>query len=405
MTKPYSLAGTVAFSLLMTFSSGLGQTFFISLFNEELRTAFALSHGQIGSLYFIGTLSSALMIIWAGKLLDIVDIRLYTLAVCIGLATACFAMSRASGTISLIVAFFLLRLFGQGLSGHTGITTASRSPQQYRGRVISLSGLGFSLSEMILPIATVWLLSIWHWRDIWSLYAAIELVAVVLLSQFLLARFHISRRGSIESAVHADDDSWQRRDVTRDLRFWLIAPAIFAPSIVSTGLFFHQQSLSQSKGFSITVWASAIAAYSIAAVSTSLLTGLAVDRWSGATVVRGLLLPFICALLFAATVQSSWLPFIYYALMGMTVGIATPAVNALWVELYGSTHIAAIRSLAHALMVFGSALGPVMFGMLLDNGFSWNFILTSSACWMIAASLLLCLTPLTRTARQSTSPS
>lgn len=394
MNKKHSLAGTVAFALVMTFSSGLGQTFFISLFNQDLRIAFDLSHGQIGGLYFIGTLSSALTLVWAGKLLDTVKLRVYTLAVCGGLGCACLSMSVAAGSVSLAVAFFLLRLFGQGLSGHTGITTAARSPQQYRGRVISLAGLGFSISEMILPITTVWLLSLWHWRQVWQLYAGLELIFVILCSQYLLWRFYISRGDHPAMSIQAEGDNWSIANVLRDRRYWLITPAIFAPSIISTGLFFHQQSLATSKGFSMVIWASAIAAFSVAAVTISLLAGLAVDRWSGATVARFLLLPFITALLVATSNQSDFLPFIYYALMGMTFGIATPAVNAMWVELYGSAHIGAIRSLVHAMMVFGSALGPAIFGVLLDQGFSWNFILLASALWMIVSSVIMCFTSL-----------
>lgn len=393
-SKAQSIAGIIAFGMVMTFSSGLGQTFFISLFNQNLRDTFQLSHGQIGSLYFVGTLSSAVIIIWAGKLLDVISVKVYTFFVCAGLAGACLIMSTVSGPVTLAIAFFLLRFFGQGLSGHTGITTASRSPPQVRGRVISVSGLGFSLSEITLPLVTVWLLTTWHWRDVWQAYAMIELIVIIGISQWLLWQFPISgQQGTVENSANANG-SWNRAQMMRDNRFWLIAPALFAPSIISTGLFFHQQSLAESKGFSITVWASAISVYSIAAVTVSLIAGQAVDRWSGSTVAKALLLPFIAALMVAISIESEWLPFIYYGLMGMTFGIATPAVSALWVELYGSANIASIRSLVHAIMVFGSALGPVIFGTLLDNGYSWNFILVLCALWMSVASVLLFITPL-----------
>ncbi|MEM7258360.1 MAG: MFS transporter, partial [Pseudomonadota bacterium] len=290
--------------------------------------------------------------------------------------------------------------FGQGLSGHTGITTASRSPQNVRGRVISVSGLGFSLSEIVLPMATVWLLTTWHWREVWQLYAAIELVVIVAFSQILLWQFPINSQPLGTGQSPATGTNWSRGQMIRDRRFWLISPALFAPSIISTGLFFHQQSLAHTKGFPITVWASAISAYSIAAVTVSLIAGQAVDRWTGATVIKLLLMPFILAVLAAVTISSDWLPFIYYGLMGMTFGIATPAVSALWVELYGAANIASIRSLAHAIMVFSSALGPVIFGTLLDNNISWNLILVACAIWMTGATILLYITPLHKTAPQ-----
>ena len=63
-------ARLLAFGVLMTFCSSMGQTFFISLFSGEIRTAFALSDGDFGSLYAVATLGSAAVLLWAGRLID-----------------------------------------------------------------------------------------------------------------------------------------------------------------------------------------------------------------------------------------------------------------------------------------------------------------------------------------------
>ena len=385
-----TLIGTVAFGFVITLSSGFGQTFFISLFNADLRREFSLSHGEIGSLYFFGTLLSAITIIWLGKLLDHVDLRAYTLSVTLGLTCACCVMSFVTGPLSLAFAFFLLRLFGQGLSGHTGITTASRVAQSYRGRSVSLAGLGFSAAEIVLPVTTVLLLSYFSWQQVWRIFAGVELIAITLLTQFLLWQYVISNAQTDNPKTSTEYlGSWTRKQVSADRRFWLIAPAIFAPPIISTGVFFHQQSLAEFKGFPFATWVAGIAAYSIAAVITSLIAGVAVDKWTGARVVRLYLLPFTGALLIAAFGNFSFLPAVYYLLIGVTVGIATPAISALWLELYGPAHIAAIRALTHAMMVFGTALGPAIFGLLLDHGISWRTILVGSSVWMLCTTLLL----------------
>jgi len=390
-----SLAATIAFGFVMTMSSGFGQTFFVSLFNPQLREAFALSHGDIGGLYFLGTLLSAATVIWLGKLIDQIDLRLYTCLVTIGLAVACLSMATVSTTATLVLAFFLLRLFGQGLSGHTGITTASRVSAKFRGRSVSLSGLGYSAAEIILPFTTIVLISQVGWRHTWTVYALVEIFLVALVAQFLLRKVAI---GGVSSATaEQDPDAWNRLQVIRDRRFWKIAPALFSPSIISTALFFHQESLGTDKGYTLSHWATGIAAYSITAVLTSLATGVLVDRFSGATVVRFYLLPFTLAVLVVALLPLPGLPYIYYGLIGATVGIGTPSVSALWLELYGATHIGAIRALTHACMVFGTALGPALFGYLLDAGVSWNKLLIGSAVWMILVTCLLVSTKLAKT--------
>ncbi|OED37678.1 hypothetical protein AB833_22690 [Chromatiales bacterium (ex Bugula neritina AB1)] len=389
-----TLIGTIAFGFLLTLSSGFGQTFFISLFNEDLRHTFGLSHGDIGGLYFLGTLTSAVTIVWAGELLDSINLKFYTLCVTTGLFLACISMAFVQGAVTLALAFYLLRLFGQGLSGHTGITTASRIGAAYRGRAVSLSGLGFSTAEAIMPVVVVLLISLYGWRNVWLYCAVFQLVVVGLLSQWILRRYNPGNVSADNSEPNQAQNSWSRAQVMRDTRFWRIAPALFAPPIISTGLFFHQQNLAAYKNVAFPLWASGIATYSLAAVVTSLIAGFAVDRWSGSLVVQYYLLPFIAATLTAGYVDHILLPYFYYALIGATVGIATPSISALWLEMYGPAHLASIRSLTHALMVSGSAIGPVIFGVLLDNGYTWATILNGSAAWMAFTTLILISTRL-----------
>ena len=60
----------LAAGALLTFMSGFGQTFFISIFAGEIRAEFGLSHGEWGAIYALGTTASAIVMIWAGGLAD-----------------------------------------------------------------------------------------------------------------------------------------------------------------------------------------------------------------------------------------------------------------------------------------------------------------------------------------------
>ena len=46
--------------------------------------------------------------------------------------------------------------------------------------------------------------------------------------------------------------------------------------------------------------------------------------------------------------------------------------NVFWAEFYGTKHIGAIKSVATAIMVFGSAIGPWITGALIDNGIAFE---------------------------------
>ena len=102
------------FGISLNFFSSTGQTFFISIFGSEFKNDFGLSDGDFGFLFMVATLLSALSLIWFGRLIDRVDLRLYTSFVCIGSIIASLSTSIATSAIMLCFSFYLLRLMGQG---------------------------------------------------------------------------------------------------------------------------------------------------------------------------------------------------------------------------------------------------------------------------------------------------
>lgn len=81
-----------------------------------------------------------------------------------------------------------------------------------------------------------------------------------------------------------------------------------------------------------------------------------------------MLLPLAHACLVVGTLSPLWsIPLLLFCL-GLSNGLINPVVGALWVELYGSAHIGAIRSLVAALLMAASAPGPGLAGALIDAG-------------------------------------
>ena len=383
----------IAFGFLLNLSSAFGQTHFISLFNAQVRDAFSLGHGALGALYSAATLASAAILPWAGKRIDSSRLPRYAAAVILGLAGAVILMALAAAPWQLFLAFLALRLFGQGLSSHTGMTATARlAPSRRRGKSLSLAGLGMSVGEAAAPPIVAALLLFLAWREVWLAAAVAQVCAVLLLAQWLLRGLPSSPPAPEES--EGGLESWTRAQVLADRRFWLAAPALFAPPCVVTALFFNQFSLAEYKGVPFAEWTAGVAAYSAGSVLASLVSGWLTDKFTGARVVKWILLPLIMSALLAAHANFAGLSFAYYALMGMSAGMSVPAVGALWAEIYGTAHLGAVRSLAHAVVVLFSAVGPLIYGLLLDAEVSWPNILMLTAAYMAAASALLWLTPL-----------
>ena len=68
------------------------------------------------------------------------------------------------------------------------------------------------------------------------------------------------------------------------------------------------------------------------------------------------------------TLTPVWVIPLFLLLFGTTVGLMAPVLGALWAEVYGTAHLGAVRSLATAVLVSASAVGPGVAGLLIDLG-------------------------------------
>lgn len=226
----------LAFGFVLTLFSSFGQTFFISLFGQHLEVEFDLTKTQYGLTYSLATLCSGLTIIQIGRRIDTTDLRKFTMMLCLGVCFACVLMANAHHVMTLGIAFFCLRLFGQGLLSHTSMTSMSRYFTVRRGKAMSIASLGFPAGEAIFPTLVV--LSIWEfsWRDTW-MFAAIAVACVLIPSVLMLLRGHDTRHQAYLDSVQSGIDTishkttgkqWTRNEVMRDPRFFLLLPAVIA---------------------------------------------------------------------------------------------------------------------------------------------------------------------------------
>ncbi|WP_367126819.1 MFS transporter [Mongoliibacter sp.] len=70
-------------------------------------------------------------------------------------------------------------------------------------------------------------------------------------------------------------------------------------------------------------------------------------------------------------ISPSWAMYPYMVLMGLSTGFGSATVAALQVEFFGQKYIGTVRSLFTSMMVLSSAVGPALFGVILDAG--WGF--------------------------------
>ena len=244
----------LSFGFLLAFLSSPGQTYFIGVFGPEIQALFDLDSGAWGRTYMMGTLASAVMITWSGTLIDRMDLRLFTALSLLGLVAACLVIGSVSSPIMLVVAIFMLRQFGQGLCSHAGITSMARYHAADRGKAIALAAIGFSVGEAILPLLAVFSIQNWGWRE--TYYGVAGFVSLSILLALWLLKGHKARHANLLEGLNDStssgnsQNSYTRRQMLSEPLFYLMLPAMIAPSMIMTAMFFFPAEIARAKEWS-----------------------------------------------------------------------------------------------------------------------------------------------------------
>ena len=81
--------------------------------------------------------------------------------------------------------------------------------------------------------------------------------------------------------------------------------------------------------------------------------------------------------------------YIFLGLIGVSNGLANILGSSTWAEIYGVKFIGGIKALTTAFMVFSTAFGTAIFGLLIDNGFTIENIAFVGGIYIIISLSLL----------------
>ena len=391
MFKSLSLK-VILFGFIFTFFSSFGQSYFLGLFNSSIREALSISHGQFGSIYASATLLSSFVLIWVGKKIDDINIFKFAFFVIILLSLSCFFFSKISSITILFIAIFLMRFSGQGMMSHTATTTISRYFTKSRGKALSTSWFGLSTAEFILPVLIIYLLTVYDWRNIW-IYISILIILLLPIASFILLKnlnFE-SREQDNRNSKKIIIKNWKRIEVLKDYRFYILCANMLAMPWIATGTFVYQSFILTSKGWGPYVIAQSFMVYSVLSVLTLFMAGFLIDKFTSRKILIYMNIPLLLSVFVIIYFNHPLTSFLFLGLIGVSNGLANVLGSSTWAEIYGVKHIGSIKALTTALMVFATAFGTALFGILIDKGFSIEQIAMISGVYIFTALIMLFL--------------
>ncbi|WP_377510044.1 MFS transporter [Octadecabacter sp. R77987] len=372
---------------LFAFTSSYGQTYFISLFAGEIRGTFGLSDGQWGGIYTLGTTASAIAMIGAGVLTDRFRARTLAVWISVGLALACLAMASVPNAVVLVGVIFALRFFGQGMMSQLSAVSMARWFVATRGRALSVASMGFSVAQAILPVIFVALLAVVAWRGLWVLAAVLVLITIPVQRRLLRLERTPSSMAEANQALGMGGKHWRRGQVLRSPLFWLMVPALLGPPAWGTALFFQQVHLTEVKGWDLVSFVALMPLFTGTAIVATFAAGGAIDRFGTKRLIPLYMLPFALSFLILAFAQTIGHAAIGLVVFGVGQGLQATIPASFWAEFFGTRHLGSIKAVAAAIMVFGSAIGPGVTGVLIDIGITFPEQMISIAVYFVLAGV------------------
>jgi len=375
------------YGFMIIFFGSYGQTFFIALFNDDIKNYYSLTDGQFGLIYALSTTLSSLLLINVAKLIDFIDLRIYSIIITTGLIITCISIYILPFNIFYLVIIILsLRFFGQGAMTHAGITSLTRYFGKDRGKAISFGNLGGMLGVMFLPIIVVYFKNFFSFREIW-LFSSLSLI-IFLPILYITLNNQKQRQKKFKESIQGSFKKWKTIDVIKNKKFLTYLPITTFFSFIGTGLMFHQIFIFSQKGWTIDMLGVGFIFLGGFSILGLIIGGPLIDMLNPQKAILYLLLPIFLAILILLAFDSFIFLLIYMSLYGFNLGISSPFTGSLWAEIFGLESLGTVKALFHALVVFASALSPVVFGYVIDWGYGLGMISLISLVMIILATIL-----------------
>ena len=365
----------IAIAALSQFFSGPGQTYSNSIFIDYYIEDFGWSRSTVSGIYSAATLTAGFLLFFVGRLIDRNGSRKMAVAVSIALAVACFFNSFVTSLIMLFIGFFFIRLLGQG---SMALISSSLIPQWFvkkRGRAISIAAIGGLVSSAAFPLLNVWLIEAFGWRSSWLILGIIIIVCFTPLALFLIQNSPeemglLPDNGDAlkkqPERKAAEEVSWSVKEASKTRAFWLLLLCAAIPGIVNTGLTFHLVSIFAEKSLSLETAAGILSLTALIGLPVTFVTGILLEKVK---------VQYMLTLVFAGELLSLFLlqkadflaaAIIFGLVWGISMGIERIVMAVVWPNYFGRKHIGSISGISMAMVVTGSALGPLPLGIAFD---------------------------------------
>ncbi len=365
----------------------------VSVFTDHLIKDLPVDRVQLSTAYMIGTIMSGLIITYAGILYDKMGARVIAMGAGFMLGIMLIYLSyidhisnfffslfpgvdRFKTTVALlVVGFFGIRFFGQGVLTMTSRNMVMKWFDKRRGLANGLLGVftafGFSYSPRILQ----GIISFRGWNGTW-LILGLSSGLLFLIFAFIVFRDNPSDSGQIPDGKiikkktefkSTPDRNFDLKEAISTYSFWIYNLNITLVALYITAFTFHVESIFEHAGMDSET---AFSIFLPAAIVSSVIHLL--GSWLSDYIKLKYILIFSFAGMLLSVIGllnigpgAKLIPLIVGN--GFIIGSFNILIAVTWPRFYGLKHLGKISGFVMSWSVIGSALGPFFFSLSEKN--------------------------------------
>jgi OFA family oxalate/formate antiporter-like MFS transporter len=364
-----------------------GQTMGVGVFTDTFIEVLGISRMQLTFAYLAGTVGGALLIARAGRLFDVLGARKYVVIAASLFGSALLFMSQMDRVVALFggfggtilvsiiaaIGFFGIRMFGQGMVPLGSSSMMAKWWNQRRGTMTAIGGLFVAFGFAIAPRVLDWEIQLMTWRG--ALMANALIIGVGLASLgWLFYRDNPeelglkmdggwkpkNRRENPDTILHKE---FTREEAMRTYPFWILTLILAFHSMFNTAYTFHVIDLARSFAVPKETMLNFFIYSSFISITMNFIVGYVADRTRLRFVITFMALSgaLFCAGILQLPSKAGMI--ILVTAMGCIWGAFPIANNVGFARYFGRSHIGAITGASMSWVVFGSAVGPLLFSV------------------------------------------
>jgi len=397
-------------------TSAPGQTIGVSVFRNYLETDLQMPKTALSLAYTLGTLISGFLAVVSGRLYDKHGARVLAPIAGIFMGLSLLYLSHtpvlfhwlnlhrdafwplAVKVAMLVLGFFTLRFFGQGMLTLVCRNMVMKWFNNYRGMANAFLGLFLVFGFNAAPGFFQRLIDAYTWEVAWRYIALFAMVGFSVFAWILFRdnpeKFGIKPDGPLKPKKFTNKvepnitHHYTLKESLKSYAFWVFNLILSINTLFVTAATFYIKDIFLQAGYDAQKAISVFVPSAFVGAVFHVIGSWASDR----TKLKYFASLLATGILFTTTGMlflERW-HFMYYFIitgLGVATGNFSIVSTIAWPRFFGTKHLGAISGYNMSWMVVGSALGPLFFSLF--NDFFGNFKWPIAICAGITFVLLL----------------